>query len=329
MNMQKERPHVSFVVPVHNAGSTIGQLMDCINAVKEFDTEIVLVDDASTDNSPELIRRASSRQDNIIPVFNEENLGAGHSRNIGFEISSGKYTIFLDADDVFHADQIHDPVCIMDREDDIDVAVFQYCYTDGIGEGYEGMSYIDEQIFRKVLSGSSEKITDITESAELTRLTNYPWNKLLRSSRYNGNKRLFGLTKVHNDILAHWHVLLHSRKVLVNQGRICTHIVPDKGKNITNIHSEKRLEMFEALRQTYGLLSEKPYLKRLCVMHFWDLTVSLASWAESRTSREMKPGFYNEYRKLIGMMDFEDIIIMRKLGYHTTMDQILRNFACN
>lgn len=322
-----ENPRLSFIVPVYNAAGTIGPLLEQINRVAAAGTEIVLIDDASTDESRDLIRAAAARQDNIVPLFHAINAGAGSGRNAGFAAARGRYAMFLDADDVFHPDAVHAPLRMMEQDRDIDAAIFQYRYTDGIDRTYQGMSYADERIFGTILAGRGETVTTIAASPELVRVTNYPWNKIIRTSRYRDIGPLFGTTRVHNDILAHWHVLLNARKILVSGSRVCTHVVPVDGGNITNAMSEKRLDLFVALEQTYALLDGFPSLKRRCAPHFWDLAIVLSSWAEARIRADLKPRFQEARRRLIGAMDLEDLLALRRQGHHAVADRIVDAFS--
>ena len=91
---------VSIIVPVYNSGK---YLRSCINSLLNQtlkDIEIILVDDASTDDSLEILNCFKQEYPNRIKVVqNSENSGAGYSRNIGLKYASGKFIGFVDSDD--------------------------------------------------------------------------------------------------------------------------------------------------------------------------------------------------------------------------------------
>ena len=90
---------VSIIVPVYNNSK---HLRTCLNSLVEQtlkDIEIICVDDASTDNSLEILKQYQSKYSNIKIIQNKINRGPGASRNIGIEAAGGEYIGFVDADD--------------------------------------------------------------------------------------------------------------------------------------------------------------------------------------------------------------------------------------
>ena len=77
------------------------QLRDVLNlyASKKFDDiEILVIDDGSNDNSGNIVKQLLN-SDNRIKYIKKENGGVGSARNLGIEISNGKYIMFIDGDD--------------------------------------------------------------------------------------------------------------------------------------------------------------------------------------------------------------------------------------
>lgn len=89
---------ISFIIPIYNKEPYIRR---CIESVREQDLpsyEIIIIDDASTDNSFDVIKEYK-RYDNICIKKNTENRGLAYSRNLGLKHAQGKYVWFIDADD--------------------------------------------------------------------------------------------------------------------------------------------------------------------------------------------------------------------------------------
>lgn len=89
---------LSIIIPVYNAEKVIGRCIDSIVNEVHNNTEVVIVDDGSTDNSYEVCKGYESQYD-FIRIIHKENEGVSVARNVGIENSRGKYIFFLDADD--------------------------------------------------------------------------------------------------------------------------------------------------------------------------------------------------------------------------------------
>lgn len=87
----------SIIIPAHNAEKEIERALKSINNQTYKDYEIIVIDDCSSDNTYNILKRYK----NITVIKNKENLKAGGSRNKGIEQATGEYIIFLDADDYF------------------------------------------------------------------------------------------------------------------------------------------------------------------------------------------------------------------------------------
>ena len=86
---------VSVIIPTFNNEATIASSIDSAFAQDPAPTEVIVVDDGSTDSTPDVIRSYGSR----ISVVTQENRGVSMARNAGAAIASGEYLAFLDADD--------------------------------------------------------------------------------------------------------------------------------------------------------------------------------------------------------------------------------------
>src|SRR5690349_14845174 len=100
LNLMHSEEKVSVIIPVYNAAKFLRQAVESAVHLPEV-AEIVLVEDRSPDNAlqicGELVREFSKVKMYQHP--NNENRGAGASRNLGIEKSTFPYVAFLDADD--------------------------------------------------------------------------------------------------------------------------------------------------------------------------------------------------------------------------------------
>lgn len=89
---------VSIIVPVYNAEKYLSECIDSILSQTLTDLEVILVDDGSTDSSPELCD-GYAQQDTRVKVIHKPNGRAASARNAGLRAASGEYVAFVDSDD--------------------------------------------------------------------------------------------------------------------------------------------------------------------------------------------------------------------------------------
>lgn len=111
----KVRPLVSIIINNYNYGRFIQEAIDSALSQTYPHTEIVVVDDGSTDNSLEII---TSYKDRIIPVL-KENGGQASAFNAGFVKSKGNIICFLDSDDIFLPEKVAKVVDVFRNRPDI------------------------------------------------------------------------------------------------------------------------------------------------------------------------------------------------------------------
>ena len=91
-------PMVSIIIPVYNAEKTIRRCVDSVLNQEYKDTELLLVDDGSTDLSGQICDEYA-RKDSRVCVIHKENTGVSDTRNLALERARGTYLQFLDSDD--------------------------------------------------------------------------------------------------------------------------------------------------------------------------------------------------------------------------------------
>lgn len=96
---------LSVIVPVYNVGEYV---CDCLNSLLgqtfKKSMEIIVINDASTDDSFKIVQERYGKVPNMVFIQNKENLGLGETRNIGLRAARGKYVYFIDSDDALLPD---------------------------------------------------------------------------------------------------------------------------------------------------------------------------------------------------------------------------------
>ncbi len=106
---------VSIIVPVYNAALYLERCMASLLGQTYGNTEILLIDDGSTDGSGRICDDFAGRYGKV-RVFHTSNEGVSSARNLGLEECGGTYLTFVDADDVLAEDMLEHLVCMIEEE---------------------------------------------------------------------------------------------------------------------------------------------------------------------------------------------------------------------
>ena len=102
-NVRKEL--ISIVIPVYKVELYLEKCIESIINQTYKNLEIIIVDDGSPDNCPQICDEYS-KKDKRIKVIHKENGGLSDARNAGIDIATGKYIAFVDSDDYVSDDYV-------------------------------------------------------------------------------------------------------------------------------------------------------------------------------------------------------------------------------
>jgi len=130
---------VSIITPSYNSEKFIKQCIESVLAQTHTNWEMIIVDDASKDNSKEEISTFSKNETRIKTFFLDKNIGPAEARNIGIRKSIGKYIAFLDSDDLWEPEKLHKQLSFMKKYN----IAFSYTAYQSISEdGYSRINII-------------------------------------------------------------------------------------------------------------------------------------------------------------------------------------------
>lgn len=139
--MTEMSPKVTVVMSVYNEAEYISTAIESILKQTFEDFEFQIIDDGSTDRTPEIIKHYAEQDDRIKYLVNDINKGLPASLNKGIERASGKYIARMDADDVSLPNRFEKQVRYLDSKPDAHV-VGSYTYLIGLdGEFIGEQSY--------------------------------------------------------------------------------------------------------------------------------------------------------------------------------------------
>jgi glycosyltransferase involved in cell wall biosynthesis len=111
-------PRMSVIVPVHNGKLQLPRCLEALRASEFSDFEVIVVDDCSTDNTPQIVERSGARY-----LRTPRKLGPGGGRNLGVNEARGEIVAFVDADVVIAPNTLGQIAADFDADAEL-VAVF-------------------------------------------------------------------------------------------------------------------------------------------------------------------------------------------------------------
>ena len=142
-------PLISVIVPIYNVKKYLCECVDSIINQTYKNLEIILVDDGSPDDCGKICDDYAKR-DSRIKVIHKENGGLSDARNVGMDLSSGEYLIFVDSDDYMTNDSIEYLYNLI-RSVNADIAI----------GGVERFNDLDKSVISTTYTGiSDEKVMD-------------------------------------------------------------------------------------------------------------------------------------------------------------------------
>lgn len=108
-----DKPKVSIIIPTFNRAYLLARAIESVLAQTYKDFEIVVIDDASTDNTKEVVKSFDDK--NIQYIYHKKNMGGAAARNTGIKIARGYYIAFLDDDDEWLGNKLEKQVEAMKK----------------------------------------------------------------------------------------------------------------------------------------------------------------------------------------------------------------------
>lgn len=134
--MRADGPLVSVVIPVFNGERYLQASLDSILGQTYRDTEFLIMDDASTDGAPEILRAYASADDRVRYQRQPQNVGIFANINAGIALARGDYVAIHHSDDLYHPEILAREVDYLDRNLDVGAVFCIDVFIDGEGREY-------------------------------------------------------------------------------------------------------------------------------------------------------------------------------------------------
>lgn len=122
------KPVVSVVIPCYNHGDFLEETIQSVEeSTKNYEVEIIVVNDGSTDEQTIEVFQKLERQG--YTILNQENQGLGRTRNNGIRLAKGKYILPLDSDNTVTFHYLNSAIDILEKDGSIDIVYgdAQFC----------------------------------------------------------------------------------------------------------------------------------------------------------------------------------------------------------
>lgn len=186
---------ISIIIPVYNVADYIVECLDSIeNQTYQGDIECILIDDASTDNSREVIKKYIECNHRAVCyrlICQQENMRQGMARNRGLKEATGDYVLFVDSDDTISSDCLEIMVNLLLLYPNADFVLCGMCDMHG-NEVFSPNNYAEYVANKKLL------MKDFLFPE--TGIPEGPCNKLIRRNLLVNNDIIFPQNIIYEDV---------------------------------------------------------------------------------------------------------------------------------
>lgn len=151
---------LSIIVPVYGVANYLRKCVDSLLAQDITDYEIILVDDGSPDECPQISDEYAALHPNFIKVIHQENAGLSAARNSGISAAQGEYVLFVDSDDYLQSNVLGTLMAQVKR-DNLDVLRFRYQNVRESGDAFA--PYKDMTNYNDYSSTPTDGLTFLNE----------------------------------------------------------------------------------------------------------------------------------------------------------------------
>lgn len=219
---------ISIIVPIYNASKYLEKCLDSLINQTKKELEFILINDGSTDNSEEIIKKYKDKR---IKYFKNENRGIGKTRNFGIEKSSGKYLMFLDSDDYLETNACEVLYEKVEKES-LDLLVFDY--------------YRVEKTSTEEVKIPSFKTSNIKENKDLLLNINLgPCNKIYKSDLIKNNNIKFDEKLKYEDTLFVIKTIYNAKKVAKLDQVLHYYVIHEKSQ--TTVRDERVFDILKMI----------------------------------------------------------------------------------
>ena len=237
------QPLISVIIPVYNVAGYLPQCLDSVIRQSFSNIEIICIDDATEDNSVEILKDYASKDARIKIIHNAENMGLGLTRNVGLSVARGEYVHFVDSDDWVRTD-------LYEKMNDIinkfhpQIINFSYIEYD------ERKKCFREELYYKGIDNVDGCFKPV-DNPEFVNNAEAVWKCLYSRKFLNENNIIFTDVPIHEDTPFYIECLLKADKLYAIQDIFYYYRI-NRPKSLINL----RFKYFDAYFEWYNLVDK-------------------------------------------------------------------------
>ena len=234
------KPLLTVVIPVYNVERYLKRCIESVLAQEWKDYEILLVDDGSTDHSPQICDDYVKAYD-FISVIHKENGGLSEARNTGISHAKGEYVYFPDSDDWIEPDTFIALAEALESQE-FDIISFNRDFVKG-----EEDAIVSEPEVTQVFEGKDAFVQMLKHRY----ITGFANDKIYRKSLFVDNNILFPSRKYYEDLGTNYKLFLSAKKVYATNQKYYHYLI-DNPDSITQSWNEKKFrDMFGFYKEVF------------------------------------------------------------------------------
>lgn len=222
------KPLLTVVIPVYNVEKYLNRCIDSILLQEWKNYDILLVDDGSTDRSPQICDDYVKAYD-FISVIHKENGGLSEARNTGISQAKGEYVYFLDSDDWIEPDTFIALAEALESQE-FDIISFNREFVKG-----EEDAIVSEPEVTQVFEGKDAFVQMLKHSY----ITGFANDKIYRKSLFTDHNIQFPIGKYYEDLGTNYKLFLSAKKVYATNQKYYHYLI-DNPDSITQSWNEKK-----------------------------------------------------------------------------------------
>lgn len=231
---------VSIIIPVYNVEKYLDKCLKSVVKQKYKNIEILCINDGSTDNSENIIKKYQQKDKRIICI-SKKNGGLSSARNTGIDNATGEYICFVDSDDWITEDYVFKLVKNLEENNaDISICNIKCVYSDG------SEKKVSFKISQNELLSSNDALKELFIGEKLQ---NHAVNKLYKLELFKKNNIYFPVGRIYEDVFTTYKLFLVSNKIYIFTDYLYYYLQQREGSILSSDFNEKKLDLLDAFNE--------------------------------------------------------------------------------